>query len=92
MIIPLEKSIGVIKAPTVNEVNGANNIIEVVRLKDLINGGLIMEIAKFKPDFNGKSAAEIKIIIKRMFEFILVKPIALNGADGRIVKNEFIKI
>ena len=92
MIIPLEKSIGVIKAPTVNEVNGANNIIEGVRLKNLINGGLIMEVAKLQSNFDGQTGAKFKIIIKRMFEFILVKPIALNGADGRIVKNEFIKI
>ena len=91
VIIPLVLNFGGVISPAVDEMDRTNYIIEVIIIEDLLNGGLILEVADFDAGFDVMVEFElshkIKIVVQRVFELIFFKPSLLKLTDRRIIED-----
>lgn len=97
IFIPDGKKIGEVVPPAVDEVNRADNIVELIRCNDLFYAGLIFEVADLDPCFNRivfffEHLHEREVIIERIAEFAFLKPFLLIGADDGIIEDQFVVI
>ena len=96
VVVPLRFDCAGIIRPSAQEVHRPDHIVKGVRLENLCNRLLILEVADLDARaylvFFLQFFDECKVFVKRVLELVRLQPFALKAADKAVVQDEIVVV